>query len=167
MRKWRASRSPKGPGSLRLGGYVLPEILAVVGILTILILVAMPRLVLPETLDASTFTRQVAADLRLARQLAFSRRDTFGLKFSPGGGPFTSYTVWNVSTGVVEPDFPKPIPGELSVSGREQFRFTSGAWGPYDELGVGADGTVTVTAGSATATITVFWYNGRVQVTGP
>lgn len=148
-------------------GFTLVEILAAIGILGILILVAMPRLVLPETLNASTFARQLAVDLRLTQQLAFSRRVNYTLEFSPGVAPYTSYTLRNESTLAIERDFPKDVPGGLTVAGRRVFTFTSGGWGPYDELLAGADGAVTITAGSNTATVTVYWYNGRVQVTGP
>ncbi len=164
----RTSRSSSGPGSLHVGGYAFAELLAVVGILAILILVAMPALVLPQSLNASTFGRQLAVDLRLTRQLAMARRVYYTLEFSPNAALFTSYTVRNESTGVEEPDFPKQIQGGLTVSGTQRFTFYSGGWGPYAGAGgPGADGSVTITAGATSATVDVFWYNGRVQVSGP
>jgi Tfp pilus assembly protein FimT len=166
MNTWQASRFREGPGSLILSGYVFPEILAVVGILAILILVAMPRLELPETLNAATFARQVAVDLRLAQQLAIARRVNYTLEFSPDRAPYKSYTIRNEAAVVEEPDFPKLVPGGVSVSGRRVFTFTSGGWGPYEE-NKGSDGALTIAAGSSTATVTVYWYNGRVQVTVP
>lgn len=147
-------------------GYGFIELMAALGLLSILILVAMPRLEMPETLNASTFARQVAVDLRLTQQLAFSRRVNYTLEFSPAAAPYTSYTVRNESTLAIAPDFPKEVPGGLTVSGRRIFTFTSGGWGPYDGA-VGSDGSVTVTAGANTATVQVFWYNGRVAVSGP
>lgn len=169
MRQGLASRSVWGPGSLHLGGYAFPELLAAFGILAILILVAMPRLVLPETLNASTFARQIAVDLRLTQQLAISSRVYYTLEFSPLAAPYTTYTVRNESTLVEEPDFPKQVPGGLSVSGARRFSFyPSGGWGPYDGVGgAGANSSVTISAGGTSATVTVYWYNGRVAVTGP
>ncbi len=147
-------------------GYGFIELLAALGLLSILILVAMPRLDLPETLNASAFARQVAVDMRLTQQLAFSKRVNHTLEFSPATAPYTSYIIRNDSTLAIEPDFPKEVPGGLTVSGRRIFTFTSGGWGPYDGA-IGADGSVTVAAGANTATVQVFWYNGRVAVTGP
>ncbi len=167
IRDRRRLPGPDGDREVRhSAGYAFIELLAAVGILGILILVAMPRLVLPETLNASTFARQVAVDLRLTQQLAFSRRVNYTLQFSPATAPYTSYTIRDESTLAIEPDFPKDVPGGLTVSGRQTFTFTSGGWGPYDGA-VGSDGSVTVTAGANTATVQVFWYNGRVTVSGP
>ncbi|MGH2372162.1 MAG: hypothetical protein ACRDIC_01605, partial [bacterium] len=150
MREQLASRSVQGSGSLHVGGYAFPELLAAFGVLAILILVAMPRLVLPETLNASAFARQVAVDLRLTQQLAMSRRVYYTLEFSPLAAPYTIYTVRNETTLVAEPDFPKQVPGGLTVSGRRVLTFyPSGGWGPYDGVGgPGADGSITVTAGA-------------------
>ncbi len=166
MRERRASRSPLGPGSLHINGFAFAELLGTLGILGILILVAMPRLVLPEALNAATFARQVAVDIRLTQQFAIARRVNYTLQFSPATPPYTSYTVRNDATLAEEADFPKQIPGGLGVTGRRVFTFASGGWGPY-EGAAGSDGSVTIAAGSDTATITVYWYNGRVQVTGP
>lgn len=165
MRQRWASRFPWGPGSLHVSGYALAELLAVLGVVAILTLVAMPGLVLPETLNASAFARQVAVDLRLTQQLAFVRRVNYTLEFSPAAAPYTSFTVRNDSTLVEEPDFPKQVPGGLTVSGRRIFTFASG-WGPYDGA-VGSTGAIAIAAGSSTATVTVYWYNGRVAVTEP
>ena len=169
MRQGLTSRSVRGPGSLYLSGYAFPELLAAFGVLAILILVAMPGLVLPETLNASAFARQLAVDLRLTQQLAISRRVYYTLEFSPLAAPYSTYTVRNETTLVEEPDFPKQVPGGLSVSGARRFSFyPSGGWGPYDGVGgVGANGSVTIAAGPTSATVTVYWYNGRVQVSGP
>lgn len=160
-------------------GFTWVEVLAVLGLLSILLLVAVPQLTVPGTLSASATARQIAVDLRLARQLATSNRvcagavncpgANYSLEFLPAAGPYTSYTVRNESTLVEDPDFPKAIPSGLTVSGRQKFIFVPG--GCVDDDGVGSclstNGSVTVAAGADTATVQVFWYTGRVKVVQP
>jgi prepilin-type N-terminal cleavage/methylation domain-containing protein len=146
-------------------GFTIVEVLAVLGLLAILVLAALPQLTVPGTLSASATARQIAVDLRLARQLAIAKRVDHTLEFSPLTAPYTSYTVRNESTLVEEPDFPKALPAGVTASGRRRFTFASGGWGPYDGSGgLGSDGSATVAAGGDTATVQVFWYNGRVKV---
>lgn len=168
---------------MRLGepsGFTWIEVLAVLGLLGILLLITVPQLMVPGTLSASVVANQIAADLRLARQLTIAKRvcvggvncpaDNYTLEFLPAAGPYTSYTVRNQSTLAVEPDFPKEIPAGLIVSGRQRFIFV--ADGCVDDDGVppscvGTDGSVTVAADGDTVTVQVFWYTGRVKVVQP
>ncbi len=146
-------------------GFTLVEVLAVLGLLGLLMLATVPNLTVPGTLSASALARQIAVDLRLTRQLSIAKPVDHTLAFPPPTAPYTSYTVRNESTLAEDPDFPKAIPAGLTVSGRRRFTFASGGWGPYDGSGgVGADGSVSVAAGGDTATVQVFWYNGRVKV---
>jgi hypothetical protein len=154
-------------------------VLAVLGLLGILLLGTVPQLTVPGTLSASVMARQVAVDLRLARQLATSKRVcgggvncpavNFSLEFLPAAGPFTSYTVRNESTLAEDPDFPKQIPSGMTVSGRQKFIFVPGGCVDDDGVGscVGTNGSVTVAAGTDTATVQVFWYRGRIKVVQP
>lgn len=150
-------------------GFTLVEVLAVLGLLGLLMLATVPNLTVPGTLSASVMARQVAVDLRLARQLATGRRVYYSLEFNPATAPYTSYTVRNESTPAVDPDFPKEIPPGITVSGRRTFSFAPGGCVDDDLLSPcsGTDGSVTVAAGTDTATVQVFWYTGRVKVVQP
>lgn len=140
-------------------GFSLVEGLVVAALLAILVVVAVPRLMVPETLHARSSARQLAADLRLAQRLAIARRTNILLEFSPSAPPYTRYTV-KAQSGSDEPDFPKDLPREVSVTGPVQFSFLpSGSASPA--------GTVTLTASGATATVEVTPTTGYVKVTGP
>ncbi|MGQ0550851.1 MAG: pilus assembly FimT family protein [Armatimonadota bacterium] len=171
MGNGRASRSLWGSGSLHVSGHTFAELLAVLGVLAVLILVAMPRLEMPDTLSASALARQIAVDLRLAQQLSIGERDMYTLEFNPAAVPYTSYTLRNESTLAVEPDFPKDIPSQITVSGRRSFAFAAGGCVDDDANSAngcaGTDGSVTVSSGAVSATINVYWYTGRVKVVGP
>lgn len=140
-------------------GFSMIEALAVAAVVAVLVIVAAPRLVVPETLQARAQARQVAADLRLAQRLAIGRRANFVMEFSPSGGPYTSYSVRREG-GPAEPDFPKNVPREVRITGSEQFTFRA------DGSAV-SGGTVTLTAGPAAATVQVTATTGRVTVIGP
>ncbi len=131
----------------------------VAALLAVLVAVAVPRLVVPETLHVRSCAREVASDLRLAQRLAMARRATIVLEFSPGAGPYTRYTVRRQGGGD-EPGFPKGIPTEVAVTGPQSFEFSSGG-------GAASGGTVTVSGGGATATLQVNAVTGHVRVSGP
>ncbi|MBM3469768.1 MAG: prepilin-type N-terminal cleavage/methylation domain-containing protein [Armatimonadetes bacterium] len=140
-------------------GFSLVEGLVVAALLAILVVVAVPRLMVPETLHARSSARQLAADLRLAQRLAIARRANVMLEFSPSAPPYTGYIVRQEGGGA-EPDFPKNLPQEVSVTGPLQFVFSSNG-------SAAASGTVTLTASGATATVQVTAATGHVKVTGP
>lgn len=140
-------------------GFSLVEGLVVAALLAILVIVAVPRLMVPETLHARSSARGLAADLRLAQRLAIARRATIVLEFSPSAPPYTGYTVRQEGGGA-EPDFPKDLPQEVTVTGPLQFAFSSNG-------SASAGGTVTLTASGATAAVEVFAATGYVKVTGP
>ena len=143
---------------MRGNGFSLLEVLAVVGLLAVLVLVAAPRLLVPESLQVGVAARQLAADLRLAQRLAIARRVDMLVEFSPAAPPYAQYVV-RQSGGAVEPDFPKDFDG-VTVAGPPQFAFRPNGAGS-------ADGSVTVSAGGRTATVQVVAVTGRVILTGP
>lgn len=145
-------------------GFSLIEALAVAGVVAVLVIVAMPRLVVPETLQARAAARQLAADLRLAQRLAIARRANYVLEFTPAGGPYTSYTV-RLQGGAAEPDFPKIVPSGVGVTGAQQFTFRPD--GSATAEGNVAGGTVTLASGGVSATVQVTGATGRVAVSGP
>jgi prepilin-type N-terminal cleavage/methylation domain-containing protein len=151
-------------------GFTLVEVLAVLGLLGILLLITVPQLTVPGTLSASVMARQIAVDLRLARQLAIAKRVNYTLEFNPATAPYTSYTVRNESTLAVDPDFPKEIPPGITATGRRSFTFVPGGCVDDDNITppcAGTDGSVSIDAGGNTATVQVFWYTGRVKVVQP
>lgn len=149
-------------------GFTYIEVLAVLAFVAILGLTMLPQLVLPDTLQAEQTARQLAADLRLTQELAIAQRAYYVLQFSPATAPYRSYTVYSNATGTAEPDFPRTISSGITVSGRQAYCFTmGGAITDSCAGGTGTNGSNTVAAGTATATVWVYWYNGRVQVVGP
>ncbi len=139
-------------------GFSFVEVLVVVGLLAILLVAAVPQLFVPNELDVELAARQVTADLGLARRLAIARRQNYLVAFSPLRGPYTSY---RVSTGGVnEPDFPKSLPPQVTVTGTQQLTFVpSGA--------ATASAVLTFTSGGATAWVQVTAATGRAVVIGP
>ena len=140
-------------------GVSLAEVLVAVGLLAVLSLIALPQLIVPAQVPAGQAARGVAADLALARELALAGRTSYVVTFSPGAGPFTSYTVTRQG-GAPAPDFPKVFPVGLTVTGTPQITFDpSGA--------ASSDATLTLTGGPATAQVRVIGATGYVQETGP
>ncbi len=140
-------------------GASLVELLVALGLLAVVSLVAVPQLMVPAQVPAGQAARGVAADLALARQLAIAGRTSYVVTFSPGAGPFTSYTMARQG-GSPAPDFPKVFPVGLTVTGTPQITFDpSGA--------ASADATLTLTGGPATAQVRVVGATGYVQETGP
>ena len=131
----------------------------VVGLLAILLVAAVPQLFVPGEVDVEVTARQVAADMGLARRLAIARRVDYIITFSPPGGPYTSYTL-APDGGPAEPDFPKDLPPQVTVTGTGQVTFRpSGA--------ATAPALLTFTAGGVVAQVDVVAATGRVRVSGP
>jgi hypothetical protein len=124
-----------------------------------MVIVAAPRLAVPDSLQAGTQARQLAADLRLAQRLAIGQRAVFVLEFSPATPPYLTYSV-HQQGGSAQPDYPKTIAAGVTVSGPQQFTFQ-----PDGSTTTG--GTITLGAGSATATVQVVTPTGRVTMAGP
>jgi Tfp pilus assembly protein FimT len=137
----------------------LVEVLVTVGVLAVLVLTALPQLLVPVQVPAGQAARVVAADLGLARQLAIATRGNYVVAFSPAGGPFTSYTV-APQGGLPGPDFPKPLPAGVTVTGTQQITFAPNGSASSNATGTFADG-------AATAQVQVIAVTGFVQETGP
>jgi prepilin-type N-terminal cleavage/methylation domain-containing protein len=140
-------------------GFSLVEALITVALLGILVLVAAPRLTVPEPLQVGVPARQLAADLRLTQRLAIAQRANYVLEFSPPTVPYLSYTVHRESAGA-EPDFPKSFAAGVMVTGPQQFTFRPDGTAT-------ADGVVTLTSGGVVATLRVTAATGRVTVSTP
>ncbi len=157
------------PARRHPAGFTFIEVLVVLALLAVLALTVLPQLGVPNTLQADLVARQVAADLRRTQELAIGKRAYYTLQFSPATAPYTSYTLYNASTLAVEPDFPKSIPTGVTVSGRQTFCFAiDGRVVDTCLTGVvGSDSSISVSSGTATSTVQVFWYTGRVKLVGP
>ncbi|MDR7420070.1 MAG: GspH/FimT family pseudopilin [Armatimonadota bacterium] len=140
-------------------GFSLVEALVAVALLGILVLVAVPRLTTPESVQVGVPARHLAADLRLAQRLAIARRATYTLEFSPAAPPYAAYVVRREGAGA-EPDFPKTFAAGVTVTGPPQFTFRPD--GSAD-----GDGTVTLSSDGVVATLQVTAATGRVVVTAP
>jgi type II secretory pathway pseudopilin PulG len=140
-------------------GYTFAELLAVAALLLILLVVALPRLVVPEMVEARVPASALAADLRLAQRLAIARRADHILEFTPATPPYAQYTV-RAAAGGDEPDFPKAFATGVVVDGPPQVTFRP-------DGSATAGGTITVTSSGATATVQVVGTTGRVTVSGP
>ncbi len=140
-------------------GVSIIEVLVVLGLLALFVLIAEPSLVVPSQVQVGTTARQVAADLGLARRLAIASHLNYAVAFSPGTGPYTSYTV-GPAGGTPGPDFPKTFPVGIAVTGTQQITYLpSGA--------ATASAALTMAAGTATAQVQVVAATGFIQVTGP
>jgi len=143
----------------RPDGFTIVEVLVVVGLLALLLVAAVPQLFVPDEVSVETTARLVAADLSLARRLAIARRVQYIMTFAPPGGPYTSYTLASQG-GSPEPDFPKSLPAQLTVTGSGEVTFQpSGA--------AVAAALVTFTSGGTTAQVDVVAATGRARVSGP
>ncbi len=143
-------------------GLTLVEAAAVLALLALLLMVAVPNLLPAAELEARVAARQVAADASLARQLAVSRGEAYVLEFRPSGGPYTSYAVRR-EAGPDEPDFPKEFPPGVHVTGPERIRFL-----PSGEADLaGTEASTNFTGGGVTVTMQVFRRTGSVRLVPP
>ncbi len=147
------------PTKRREAGFSLAEALIVVGLLGIVVIIAMPRLAVPDNMQVNVPARQLAADLRLAQRLAIARHADYLLEFAPAVSPYSSYSV-HVSGGGAEPDFPKVVPAGITATGPAQFTF-------HSDGSAASAGTVSLSFGTATATVQVVAATGRVVVVQP
>ncbi len=140
-------------------GASLVELLVMVAVFAVLVLTALPQLLVPVQVPVGRAARVVAADLGLARQLAIATRGNYVVAFAPAGGPFTSYTV-APQGGPPGPDFPKPLPAGVTVTGTQQITFAPNG-------SASSNATLTFADGAATAQVQVIAATGFVQETGP
>jgi type II secretory pathway pseudopilin PulG len=146
----------------RPAGLTIVELLVVMGLLGLLLLVAVPNLNVPDTIQAYAPARELATDLRLARRLSVTQHVNYTLEFSPALPPYATYAVYNASSLEVEPGFPKQLPPGATVTGTRTITFIpTGCACPSTPT---SDAVVDVAVGGATYRTTVTWYTGRVRV---
>jgi prepilin-type N-terminal cleavage/methylation domain-containing protein len=142
-----------------VSGFTLTEILVVMGLLAVLLLATLPNLGVPDAVPTAQAARQVAADMGLARRLAIADHVNYLVTFAPAAGPYSSYTV-APQGGPPGPDFPKPLPAGVVITGTQQVTFApSGA--------TTAPAALSFAKGAAAAQVQVAAATGYVQETGP
>lgn len=99
------------------GGLTLLEAVAVLALLAVLVVAAVPNL-FPSGAAVRSTAEQLVADLSLARQLAMSRGEAHVVQFGPSGSAYTQYTVRR-GTGSDEPGFPRELPAGVTAQGPE------------------------------------------------
>ena len=72
-------------------GFTIIELVAIVAIIGILVVMAMPRLGAFGKSEARTTSRQIIADMRCARRLAIATAKDHVVRFYPSGGPYDEY----------------------------------------------------------------------------
>jgi MSHA pilin protein MshC len=127
-------------------GFTLVELIMVVVLISILAVS-----VVPKFLDTSGFSlaggaSMAAADIRYTQELAMGTHASKSIVFTSGN---TYYTVGSQTVN---------LPSKVSISSGATFTFNS-----LGEPTAGGGGSVTLSAGAETKTITVESYTGRVS----
>lgn len=144
--------------------FTLIELVIVVLIMGIAAATAAPkfaRSLRQSRLDAACL--RIKADLNLARQTAISRSSTQSVQFTVGSSTYSL-------PGITHPDHPSltysvNLSGEPYEATVSAVSFGGSATLQFDRFGKpSAGGTVTVTAGSSTKTLTVEATNGVVTI---
>jgi type II secretory pathway pseudopilin PulG len=140
-------------------GASIIEAVAAVSLITLLLLVALPRLSVPAEVEVRQVARVVAADLDMARRLAIARRRDYVVAFAPPGGPYATYTV-QPTGGTPEPGFPKTLPAGVTVTGTGSLTFA-----PSGAASVAA--LLTFSVGGVSAQLQVVAATGHVRLVLP
>ena len=133
-------------------GVTLVEVMMIVVIIGILTAISMPRI--GKSLyehSAHTTARRIVADMRYARRLAITAAKDHIVRFSPAGGPYTGYSVFQESMQVGEA---RQIPERVTCTGTAEFTFQL--------LGnASSDGTVSLNAGDSQYDVNIIAATGR------
>ena len=147
--------------SRRSSGFTVTELMVTIGVAGILMGIAVPSLLswLP-TLRLSSASRQVAADLQLARMRAISQNVPFGLNFATNGA--SSYVVFRDSNNNTVFDAGELDRGPFSLP--EGITVSAAMCLVFQARGTASStGTITLQNGSATQGVVVSVV-GRVKV---
>jgi MSHA pilin protein MshC len=162
-------RAARSPGRRARGGFSLLELVAVLSIVGLLAVFALPRLTSAPGVTLSAVAEQVAGSVRYAQSLAMSRGQRYRVAFTAtsyqitdGGGapivqPMTSGTgPVSVAPATLSGFNPPLTAGYVAFD-------TRGA--PYVSatLPLAAAATIVITSGSDTASVTVAPETGRVK----
>jgi len=139
------------------------EILLVVTIITILAVIAVPKLnyAFISKQKADTLAKKIVTDLRRARALAISNAATNTAGFAVnmnGSAPYSDYDIVNLDTSSNVDSH--TIDSSVTCNGGSVFQF-----GPLGNLLAGSDTQLTVSANGKTVTINIISATGTVKCT--
>jgi MSHA pilin protein MshC len=127
-------------------GATLLEIILVIILLSVLTVSALPKFFDTSSITVAGAAEMVAADIRYAQELAMSSHQSKIITFS------VNDTYYVIDSKTVN------LPSRVTISSGDSFTFSS--LGAPD-----AGGSVQVTAGSITKTVSVENYTGKVTIT--
>jgi prepilin-type N-terminal cleavage/methylation domain-containing protein len=145
--------APRTPHSK---GITLVEVITVLAILAILAAVVIPKLGLPTTTSRASVdgaAYMIASDIRYAQEFAMANRVSKSINFTSGSSIYTFSPTNNL-------DPSGQLPSGVTLSSNYTITFNS-----LGEPTAGGGGSVTVTSGGLTRTISVANYTGKVNIT--
>jgi prepilin-type N-terminal cleavage/methylation domain-containing protein len=134
----------------------LIEVITVLAILAILAAVVIPKLGLPTTTSTASVdgaAYMVASDIRYAQEFAMANRVSKSVNFTSGSSIYTFSPTNNL-------DPSGGLPSGVILSSNYTITFNS-----LGEPTTGGGGSVTVTGGGQSRTISVVNYTGKVDIT--
>ncbi len=142
-------------------GYSLVELIIVVAFVSVLAMIAVPRINFSITTEkgAEALAKKITTDLRRTRQLAISdaasNTDGYQLRMN-GTAPYTGYEIVNLSTSTTA-DL-QSITSGISCTNGATFSF-----GPMGNLLAGSDSQLDITGADADYTLTITSATGMVK----
>jgi prepilin-type N-terminal cleavage/methylation domain-containing protein len=143
-------------GPLNPFGMTLVEVITVLAILAILAAVVIPKLGLPTTTSTASVggaAYMVASDIRYAQEFAMANLVSKSVNFTSGSSIYT----FSPSSGL---DPSGQLPSGVTINSNYTITFNS-----LGEPTTGGGGSVTVTGGGQSRTISVVNYTGKVNIT--
>ncbi len=137
-------------------GVTILEVIMLIAIIGMFAVMSVPRIGSIGRHAARTAARRIIADMRYARQLAVSKAKNHIVRFSPTGGPYTEYSIFQTEGGLEQQvGQTKQIPEQVTCAGPGEFTFSS--------LGsASSDGMISLTAEGDQYNINVVATTGRV-----
>ena len=137
-------------------GVTLVEVITVLAILAILAAVVIPKLGLPTTTSGASVdgaAYMIASDIRYVQEFAMANGFSKSVIFTSGSSIYS----FNPSNGL---DPSGRLPSGVTISNNYTISFNS-----LGEPTMGGGGSVTVTGGGQSRTISVVNYTGKVNIT--
>ena len=142
-------------------GYSLVELIIVVVFVSVLAMIAVPRINFSITTEkgAHALSKKITTDLRRTRQLAISdaasNTDGYQLQMN-GTSPYTDYDIINLNTSTTINSH--TINSDINCTNGETFNF-----GPMGNLLTGSDSQIDITGSDSSFTITITSATGMIK----